>query len=105
MQHVDELSESEDDSNIVSKTVYSLRVDDRLNLTVHSHPLNREDIESLRVNVPVQFEEWIDSKLCTPTEGYASMMHYCSSHKATVPIARMREILDINYCKEFVCIL
>ena len=49
MQHVGELLDSEDEPNTVSERVYSLRVDYRLNLTVHPHPLNREDVESLGV--------------------------------------------------------
>ena len=101
MQFCADLFDSDEDSDTVSERVYSSRVDDQLSLTDHSHPLNREDVESLGINIPEQFEEWVDSSLCTPSGDSASVMHYCSSHKATVPIARMREILDIDNCEEF----
>ena len=91
MQYCTDLPDSDEDSDTVSERVYSSRVDDRLNLTVHPHPLNREDVESLGIDIPEQFEEWIDSNLCTPTGNNVSVMHCCSSHKAK--IGKIRDIL------------
>ena len=69
---------------------------------VHPHPLNREDIESLGVEILEQFKDWTDLLLSSlQVMNPESIMHYCCSHKATVSIVKMSKILDIDNCEEF----
>ena len=76
MQYCTDLPDSDEDSDTVSERVYSSRVDDRMNLAVHPHPLNREDVGSLGIDIPEQFGNGLLIVCLTITILHASYIFY-----------------------------
>ena len=97
---VDHLEEGE--TELCEERHFSISTDHQLGLTAHPHPLNEIDVADLGIEISVQFEERVDVMMSSPELlGRENAEHFCSSYKATVPIARMREILDIDNNEEF----
>ena len=93
---------TEEDDELILEREYSITIDFRLGLTVHPHPLNAMDVQDLDVDIPEQFEEKIDVMMSSiESPNLSKLDHLCGTYKATVPIARMREILDIDNTEEY----
>ena len=93
---------AEENDELILERVYSITTDSRLSLTAHPHPLNVTDVQDLDVEVPEQFEERIDVLMSSiESPNLTKLDHVCGTYKATVPIARMQEILDIDNTEEF----
>ena len=90
----DELGEEPDDTEgDERKVVFSIMTNKRLGMTVHPHPINETDMIDAGCSIPIQFEEIIDAE-GPPELVDGNIAHFCSVHKAVIPIARMREMVD-----------
>ena len=82
----DETTELKPFSMITNKTIGS---------TIHPYPINEEDLRDVGGEAPVQLEDRIDNpeilNLLIDTR-----VHFCGVHKAAIPIARVREMLNLD---------
>ena len=94
--------QEEGETEVCEERHFSISTDRQLGLTAHPHPLNEIDVADLGIEISEQFEERVDVMMCSPELlGRETVEHFYSTYKATVPIARMREILDIDNNEEF----
>ena len=89
--------ETEDEED---RRSYSMYTDRKHGLTCHPHPLNEDDVRDIGVAIPPELEDLVDHVNDSKHERSGFQAHYCGIFKATVPIARMREILDLDDCDE-----
>ena len=103
-KEIDDLHQitKEEEEEIIEQRSYSVVIDNHLGLTCHPHPLLEEDVIAADVPTAEEFEDRIDSKASEMIHrtNNGAHGHHCSVYKATVPIARMREILDQDDCDE-----
>ena len=83
------------DGHECNDVYYSIAAVKSLGLTVNPSPLTKNDFRDAGCDVPGDFEELIDQS-STPvySTGTGLEAHYCGVHKAVIPIARMRELVD-----------
>ena len=88
------ISELIDEEQVESR-FHSFVTHKALGTTIHPYAINDDDIKDVGGLIPEQFEDRIDDQdeFCRIMDHGA---HLCGVHKATVPIARMREMLDID---------
>ena len=90
------ISEPEEEHNTwTDEREYTVITDTDLGLIVNPFTLNPEDILGLGREIVPDFEKLVNScnhvmEELDPT--YAQ--HFCGVHKAIIPIARMRELVD-----------
>ena len=68
---------------------------EELGLTVHLFTFNPQDILDVGGEINPDFDELVNScnhVMEEPDPSYSQ--HYCGVHKAIIPIARMRELVD-----------
>ena len=103
-KEIDDLGQitREEEEEIIEQRSYSVVIDNHLGLTCHPHPLLEEDVIAAGVPTAEEFEDRIDSKASEMIHrtNNGAHGHHCSVYKATVPIARMREIVDQDDCDE-----
>ena len=86
--------EIEDDS-WTDEREYALVTNSELGLTVNLFPLNPEDLLDMGGEIIPDFEELVDSCNHVMEEFDSNFsQHFCGVHKAIIPIARMRELVD-----------
>ena len=82
---------TEEEDNWADERQYAME----LRLTVHPFPINPQDILDVGGIGVLDFKEFIDSCNHVLEELDPSYsQHYCGVHKAIIPIARMRELID-----------
>ena len=72
-------------------------MNNKLGLTVDPYAFSKEDYLELGGETETTLEEKVDNELFL--EDYIwknNQLHYCSVNKAMVPIAKMRELMDID---------
>ena len=81
---------------------HSVIMEKSLGLTCHPHPIIDNDVISAGAMITTQLEDRIDDEVYNTIRSCqdGSAGHMCSSYKATIPISRMREILDLDDCDE-----
>ena len=74
---------------------FSLITDKGLGSTIHPYPINEEDIRDCGGTIPDQLETRIDNprNFCSLVE---EKVHFCGVHKAAIPMARIREMLNLD---------
>ena len=86
---------TEEEEKRADEGQYAMITDVELGLTVHRFPINPQDILNVGGIVVPDFEELIESSNHVLEELDPShSQHYCGVHKASIPIARMRELID-----------
>ena len=74
---------------------YALITNSELGLTVNPFPLNPDDLLDVGGQIIPDFEELVDSCNHVMEECESNFsQHFCGVHKAIIPIARMRELVD-----------
>ena len=90
------ISESEiEDESWTDEQEYAIIPDSELGLTVNPFPLNPCDLLDVGGQIVPDFEDLVDS--CNHIlEEYETNIsqHFCGVHKAIIPIALMRELVD-----------
>ena len=90
------ISEPEvEDDILTDEREYALITNSELGLTINPFPLNLEDLLDVGGEIIPDFEDFVDSCNLIREEfdpGYSQ--HFCGVHKAIIPIARMRELVD-----------
>ena len=81
----------------VNQVHFSIPVNDKLGLAVDPYAFSKDDYLELGGETETTLEEKVDNELFL--EDYIwknNQLHYCSVNKAMVPIAKMRELMDID---------
>ena len=81
---------------------HTIILSEELRLSIHPRPITDEDAEELGSLIPEQFEDGFE---CSHSHHHIDdqtlSMGNISSHKATIPIAKMRELIDIDDCEPY----
>ena len=86
---------TEEEDNWTDERQYALITEVELGLTVYLFPINPQNILECGGIIVPNFEELVDSSHHVLEELDPSYsQHYCGVHKAIIPIARMRELID-----------
>jgi len=87
----------------VREIFYSHYADKKKGITFHPSPVTAEDFIDAGAQVDPQLEDILDhdpDSLRSKISGAEA--HYCAVHKAIIPIAKMRELLDIDDLNDLV---
>ena len=89
------ISEPEiEDESWTDEREYALITNSELGLTVNPLPLNPDDLLDVGGEIIPDFEELEDSCNHIMEEFEYFSQHFCGAHKAIIPFARMRELVD-----------